>query len=156
RAEKPVNEAKPSHGRNPMWRRLLLALALCSCFVNILRPAGCQTVQANQSTLTVFFRVTNGRLAVDRVKSRGAFAATAEFKANLALDSKTAPSTSSVESILFDDLDWAFKQAPQLYWYTLTANELNTQTGEPNDPSQFAAIAHQSDSWEKYSAAFNQ
>ncbi|HZS47537.1 MAG TPA: ShlB/FhaC/HecB family hemolysin secretion/activation protein [Blastocatellia bacterium] len=114
----------------------------------------CQPNAANQSTLTVFFEVRNGRLTVDRGKSGGGFSATTQFKENLAFDGH-APSLSQIEAKLFDDIDWAFRQAPQIYWYTLVSAEIDSQTGLPKDSASVKQLSDFNGGWDQYSVVFN-
>jgi hypothetical protein len=78
--------------------------------------------QANQSTLTVFFVVKNGRLRIDKGRSSPVFSEV--FKSRLtASPSRLDSELVKAQRLLLDDLDRVFARTTQLYWYALPDDE---------------------------------
>src|SRR5215831_18039590 len=117
-------------------------------------PALGQTSGANQSTAVVFFKVKKGRLIVDRSQSKGKFSPSPIFNTILETGAAKIPSQEDIETALFDDLDWAFQQGPQMYWYVLQSSELDNTKRQPLDQASVKLVADYSGSWEGYSGIF--
>ncbi len=78
--------------------------------------------QANQSTLTVFFVLKNGRLAVDKERSSPAFSGI--FKSRLTdSPSRLESELRKARRLLLEDLDGVLARTTQLYWYSLSDEE---------------------------------
>lgn len=87
----------------------------------------------NQSTLTVFVGVSDGRLVVDRAKSQSGFAVSEEFRRRLGARMGAAEIEKTIvkfRELLFDDLDKRFKSLDKIYRYSLNDTE---KANEPND-----------------------
>jgi len=95
--------------------------ALCLLVVALALPASAKA-QANQSTLTVFFVLKNGRLAVDKERSSPVFSDT--FKNRLTTSpSRLDSELKKAQRLLLQDLDGVFARTTQLYWYALPDDE---------------------------------
>lgn len=114
--------------------------------------------EKNQSTMTVSVGVKNGRLAVDRGKSKEGFAVSDEFRRRL----RSRMSESDVErtitvfrDLIFDDLDAKFAVLQRVYQYALSVEE---QDKEPDDDPTKKVRTFPGDSsvgtWEAFSAEF--
>ena len=125
---------------------LLLSLMGCSIFAERVCYAAWQTNPKNQSKLTVFLRVEDGKLAVDRVKSATGFVASPEFKSRLLMSEDAA------KKILLDDMDSAFKQMRKVYQYALDESEMEQ---EPTDELTKKIGSHSYGNWGEFKTDFD-
>ena len=114
--------------------------------------------EKNQSTMVVSVGVKNGRLIVDRDKSRAGFTVSDEFRSRL----RTRMSESEVDRTIiayreqiFDDLDTKFAGLQRVYQYALSVEE---QDKEPDDELTKKVRTFPSDgsagTWEAFSTEF--
>lgn len=148
--------AKFRHTANLIHVKQVARIIFCSLLGFIFSGATAISAQNNQSRVTVFFKVKNGWLIVDRTKSRGKFSPSPLFCETLKVPAdKCQPGNLfiNVENDIFDDLDDLFKQMPdayqstgrpKIYQFALSADEANLDVNNqlkdalPKDVSSFS------------------
>ncbi|MEP6636021.1 MAG: BamA/TamA family outer membrane protein [Acidobacteriota bacterium] len=127
---KSSTQSLPQSFRFRSLHCLLLLVVLLGCSQSTELKA---QSEKNQSTLTVTVGVKNGRLAVDRAKSRDGFVVSDEFRARLQshlAETEVDRTINVFRDLIFDDLDERFSRLRRVYQYALSVDE---EAKEPDD-----------------------